>query len=133
MQADVSVSPRRRDRSQSRHKVLDRGSGISRSRGQPRKPARKVNRPGFLGGSRVWKDGSYVRVVSGADSDAGSQFTSIRWGERLVELGAVPSIGSVGDSFDDALAESQFSLIKHEDSHEGGASPAKGTHGRPDA
>ncbi len=35
-------------------------------------------------------------------SDAGSQFTSIRWGERLAEFGAVPSIGTVGDSFDNA-------------------------------
>jgi transposase InsO family protein len=33
-------------------------------------------------------------------SDAGSQFTSVRYGERLAELGAVPSIGSVGDSFE---------------------------------
>jgi len=33
-------------------------------------------------------------------SDAGSQFTSIRYGERLAEIGAVPSIGTVGDSFD---------------------------------
>jgi putative transposase len=33
-------------------------------------------------------------------SDAGSQFTSVRYGERLAELGAVPSIGTVGDSFD---------------------------------
>jgi len=33
-------------------------------------------------------------------SDAGSQFTSLRYGERLAEIGAVPSIGSVGDSFD---------------------------------
>lgn len=30
-------------------------------------------------------------------SDAGSQFTSIRYGERLAEIGAVPSIGTVGD------------------------------------
>lgn len=30
-------------------------------------------------------------------SDAGSQFTSVRYGERLAEIGAVPSIGSVGD------------------------------------
>ena len=37
-------------------------------------------------------------------SDAGSQFTSVRYGERLAEIGAVPSIGSVGDSFDNALA-----------------------------
>ena len=38
-------------------------------------------------------------------SDAGSQFTSIRYGERLAEIGAVTSIGTVGDSFDNALAE----------------------------
>ena len=44
------------------------------------------------------------RVTHHADlrcpSDAGSQPTSIRYGERLTEIGAVPSIGSVGDSFD---------------------------------
>lgn len=38
-------------------------------------------------------------------SDAGSQFTSIRYGERLAEIGAAPSIGTVGDSYDNALAE----------------------------
>jgi transposase InsO family protein len=42
------------------------------------------------------------------------QFTSIRYGERLAELGATPSIGSIGDSFDSAMAESQFSLYKDE-------------------
>ena len=49
-----------------------------------------------------------------AHSDAGSQYTSIRYSERLDELGAVPSIGSVGDSFDNALAESVNSLYKAE-------------------
>ncbi len=49
-----------------------------------------------------------------AHSDAGSQFTSIRYGERLDEIGAVPSIGSVGDSYDNALAESVNSLYKAE-------------------
>lgn len=38
-------------------------------------------------------------------SDAGSQCTSIRYGERLEEIGATPSIGTVGDSYDDAIAE----------------------------
>ena len=38
-------------------------------------------------------------------SDAGSQFRSIRYGERLAEIGAVPCIGTVGDPFDNALAE----------------------------
>jgi putative transposase len=47
-------------------------------------------------------------------SDAGSQFTSLRYTERLDEIGARPSIGSVGDSFDNALAESVNALYKTE-------------------
>ena len=47
-------------------------------------------------------------------SDAGSQYTSIRYTERLVEAGARPSIGSVGDSYDNALAESIIGLFKTE-------------------
>ena len=42
------------------------------------------------------------------------QFTSVRYGERLAEIGAVPSIGSVGDSFDNALAETVNGLYKSE-------------------
>ena len=49
-----------------------------------------------------------------AHSDAGSQYTSIRYTERLEEFGAVPSIGSVGDSADNALAETINSLYKAE-------------------
>ena len=47
-------------------------------------------------------------------SDAGSQFTSIRYGERLAEIGAIPSIGSVGDSYDNALAETVNGYYKAE-------------------
>ncbi len=47
-------------------------------------------------------------------SDAGSQFTSVRYGERLAEIGAVPSIGTVGDSYDNALAETVNGLYKTE-------------------
>ena len=47
-------------------------------------------------------------------SDAGSQYTSIRYGERLEEIGAVPSIGSIGDSYDNALAEAVNNLYKTE-------------------
>jgi putative transposase len=47
-------------------------------------------------------------------SDAGSQFTSIRYGERLAEIGAVPSIGTVGDSYDNALAETVNGYYKSE-------------------
>jgi putative transposase len=42
------------------------------------------------------------------------QFTSVRYGERLAELGAQPSIGSVGDSYDNALAETINGLYKTE-------------------
>jgi len=47
-------------------------------------------------------------------SDAGSQYTSIRYSERLDEAGATPSIGSVGDSYDNAMAESVIGLFKNE-------------------
>ena len=47
-------------------------------------------------------------------SDAGSQYTSIRYTERLAEAGALPSIGSVGDSYDNAMAESIIGLFKTE-------------------
>src|SRR5690606_5034426 len=46
-----------------------------------------------------WSRGTHLQGLV-AHSDAGAQFTSVRWGERLVELGAQPSIGSVGDSYD---------------------------------
>ena len=60
-----------------------------------------------------WSRGTQLEGLR-CHSDAGSQFTSVRYGERLAELGAVPSIGSVGDSFDNALAESVNSLYKTE-------------------
>jgi putative transposase len=47
-------------------------------------------------------------------SDAGTQSTSIRYSERLTDVGAVASIGTVGDSFDNSLAESVKGLYKAE-------------------
>ena len=49
-----------------------------------------------------------------AHADAGSQFTSVRFTERLDEIGARPSIGTVADSFDNALAETTNGLYKTE-------------------
>jgi len=43
-----------------------------------------------------------------------AQFTSIRYVERLAEIGATPSIGSVGDSYDNALAETVNGYYKAE-------------------
>jgi putative transposase len=47
-------------------------------------------------------------------SDAGSQYTSIAYTERLDDIGASPSIGTVADSFDNAMAESVNALFKAE-------------------
>ncbi len=60
-----------------------------------------------------WQRGTRLEGLV-AHSDAGSQFTSIRYGERLAELGATPSIGSIGDSYDNALAETVNGLYKTE-------------------
>ena len=42
------------------------------------------------------------------------QYTAIRYAERLAEAGALASIGTVGDSYDNALAESVIGLYKNE-------------------
>jgi transposase InsO family protein len=47
-------------------------------------------------------------------SDHGAQYTAIRFTQRLVDAGARPSMGSVGDSYDNALAENFFSSLKVE-------------------
>jgi putative transposase len=47
-------------------------------------------------------------------SDRGGQYLSIRYTERLAEAGMEPSVGSVGDSYDNALAESVIGLFKTE-------------------
>ena len=47
-------------------------------------------------------------------SDRGSQYVSIRYSERLEEAGITPSVGSRGDSYDNALAETVNGLYKAE-------------------
>ena len=47
-------------------------------------------------------------------SDRGVQYLSIRYTERLSEAGIEPSVGSVGDSYDNAMAESVIGLYKTE-------------------
>ena len=63
----------------------------------------------------------WVRDRAGEDvtgviqhSDAGSQYTALRYSDRLAEVGAVASIGTVGDSYDNALAETVNGLYKTE-------------------
>ncbi len=54
-------------------------------------------------------------------SDRGSQYVSIRYSERLAEAGIEPSVGSTGDSYDNALAETINGLYKTELVHKLGA------------
>jgi putative transposase len=53
-------------------------------------------------------------------SDRGSQYLSIRYSERLAEAGLEPSVGSIGDSYDNALAETIIGLYKTEVIHRHG-------------
>lgn len=67
----------------------------------------------------LWRRG--IKKGSGLihHSDRGSQYVSIRYGERLVEAGATASVGSVADSYDNAMAEAlngsfKAELIEHQ-------------------
>jgi transposase InsO family protein len=53
-------------------------------------------------------------------SDRGSQYVSTKYTERLAEAGIEPSMGSFGDSYDDALAETINGLYKAEVIHRRG-------------
>ncbi|MFF1651740.1 IS3 family transposase [Streptomyces sp. NPDC058240] len=67
----------------------------------------------------LWRRG--IKRGSGLihHSDRGSQYVSIRYGERLIEAGATASVGSVADSYDNAMAEAlnvsfKAELIEHQ-------------------
>jgi putative transposase len=62
----------------------------------------------------VWVRGAYDLSGLVHHSDRGSQYLSIRYTERLDDLQAVVSVGSRGDSYDNALAESVIGLFKTE-------------------
>jgi transposase InsO family protein len=53
-------------------------------------------------------------------SDRGVQYVSMKYTERLVNAGIVPSVGSVGDSYDNAMAETVIGLFKTELIHRQG-------------
>ena len=66
----------------------------------------------------LWSRSGAAGVVH--HSDRGSQYLSIRYSERLAEAGVEPSVGSVGDSYDNALAETIIGLYKTEVIHHRG-------------
>jgi putative transposase len=63
-------------------------------------------------GRGLGDDPSQRRLIH--HSDRGAQYTAIRFTQRLADAGIQPSMGSVGDSFDNALAENFFSTLKVE-------------------
>jgi putative transposase len=63
-------------------------------------------------------------------SDAGGQYVSIAYTDRLDDIGAAPSIGTVGDSYDNAMAESVIGLFKTELHRNPAALAANGGHWR---
>jgi putative transposase len=64
----------------------------------------------------LWVRGTEGHDPSGVvhHSDAGSQYTALRYTDRLDQAGAVRSIGTVGDSYDNAMAESVNGVYKAE-------------------
>ena len=48
------------------------------------------------------------------NTDAGSQYTSLRYAESLMLAAMAPSVGTVGDAYDNALAETTIGLYKSE-------------------
>jgi transposase InsO family protein len=66
----------------------------------------------------LWSRSGVQGVVH--HSDRGSQYLSIRYSERLTEAGVQPSVGSVCDSYDNALAETIIGLYKTEVIHRRG-------------
>ncbi|CAN5390290.1 hypothetical protein BH09PSE5_BH09PSE5_30980 [soil metagenome] len=61
-------------------------------------------------------------------SDRGSQYVSIRYSEQLAEAGVEPSVGSKGDSYDNALAETINGLYKAELIHRRAQNPGRFTY-----
>ena len=67
--------------------------------------------------------GAFEQAIWGRDerleglvrhSDRGSQYTALRYAERLGEVGAIASVGTTGDSYDNALAGTTVGLLKTE-------------------
>ena len=82
----------------------------------PRAPSTYVRDANVLLPSRMGA-GSDRAVEPGkliSHSDAGSQYTALRFTEHLALEGIAPSIGSVGDAYDNALMESVIGLFKTE-------------------
>ena len=70
--------------------------------------------------ARRHRGGALHRRAANAHSDRGSQYVSIRYTERLAEAGIETSVGSKGDNYDNALAETINGRYKAELIHRRG-------------
>jgi transposase InsO family protein len=72
--------------------------------------------PGYSAGARRLEHGARDAAAEGRDPrlQPGSQYTSIEFGHRCREAGVRPSIGSVGDAYDNAMCESFFATLECE-------------------
>jgi transposase InsO family protein len=105
---------------------------VSIPRVDPGKPVLD-RRPGLLGDFKLHRPACLLLDYSGAvsnpsaganierrpkdvihHSDQGSQYTSVAFGKRCGKAGVRPSMGSVGDAYDNAMAESFFSTLEAE-------------------
>jgi len=85
--------------------------GLARRRHDAHQPGPRCPGAGHLDPS-ARRPGQPGRLLH--HHDAGSQYTSIAFTERLAAAGAQPSVGTVGDVYDNALAETVFGLYKTE-------------------
>ncbi len=60
----------------------------------------------------VWNRRPAIGVVH--HSDRGAQYTSLKFSRRCKDAGVAPSMGSIGDAYDNALAESFFASLETE-------------------
>ena len=71
-------------------------------------------------------------VRAGRDPEGGSQYTSVAFGKRCGKASVRPSMGSIGDAYDSAMAESFFSTLEAEFlSRRGFTSEAEARNGLP--
>ena len=98
--------------------LRDRSSGISAIKWSSSPPQASAIVPSKRNGpdhGAAGSSGPLVSDIGPATPDGqGSQYTSIEFGKRCREAGVRPSMGSVGDAYDNAMAESFFATLECE-------------------
>jgi transposase InsO family protein len=103
---------------------LEHPSAIARQNGRRSDRCKTGGRPGdLIFARRTWSDRRVFAFIAASVHETlrrsveFTQYLSIRYTERLQEVGVEPSVGSTGDSYDNAMAESIIGLYKTEVIH----------------